>query len=342
MTKHSLTIGLLSPPWAAVPPVSYGGTETVVSELATGLMAAGHDVLLYATSDSTAAVPMPCDLVASAWDRVGQCDVELPHVMRGYEALAGCDVVHDHTLLGPAWALARGQGNVVTTCHGQLGGILRPIYQRYGKSIPVVAISADQAARAPDVGVDRVIHHGVNPDVFPFGTGAGDYLLFLGRMTADKGVREAVLAARNAGRRLVVAAKSREPAERAYFTEQVAPLLDDDRVYIGEVDQSQKVALLKDAVALLNPITWAEPFGLVMIESLACGTPVVTCPVGAAPEIVDHGVTGFLCGDGGALVDAIAEVDVLNRHACRAAVLERFSTSRMVADHVALYQQVAA
>jgi glycosyltransferase involved in cell wall biosynthesis len=336
-----LKIGLVAPPWAAVPPPSYGGTEAVVSELAVGLTAAGHEVILYATGDSTAPVPVVRAAMASAnWDRVGQGEVELPHVMRGYEALAGCDIIHDHTLLGPAWALASGYDRVVTTCHGPLDDELSAIYRRYAKRMPVIAISHDQAERAPEVTIDRVIHHGLDPAAYPVGNGDGGFLLFLGRMTADKGVRQAVLAARSAGRRLVVAAKAREESEQAYYSEQIEPLLDDNVEFIGEVGGENKLALLGAASALLNPIQWPEPFGLVMIEAMACGTPVITCPIGAAPEIVDDGVTGYLCSGNDELVRATGNADRLSRQACRDAVIERFSTARMVSDHLALYHEL--
>jgi glycosyltransferase involved in cell wall biosynthesis len=328
MRMTPLTIGLLAPPWAAVPPPTYGGTEAVVSELATGLTAAGHQVILFATRDSTAPVPLVCAEASASWDRIGHGELELPHVMAGYEALTGCDIIHDHTLLGPAWALAAGHDRTVTTCHGPLSGELRAIYRRYAKRVPVIAISADQARRAPEVMVDRVIHHGLDPTAYPVGDGDGGFLLFLGRMTADKGVRQAVLAAREAGRRLIVAAKCREEPERAYFREQIEPLLDNNIEFI--------------ACALLNPIQWPEPFGMVMIEALASGTPVITCPIGAAPEIVDNGVTGYLCRGSDELVRAIGTVAQLSRQSCREAVLERFSTERMVADHVALYRDLVS
>lgn len=336
----SLKIGLLAPPWAAVPPPSYGGTEAVVAELAVGLAAAGHEVILYAADESTAPVPLVRAAASATWDRVGHGDVELPYVMRGYEALTGCDIIHDHTLLGPAWALAGGHDRVVTTCHGPFDDELNTIYGRYAKRLPVVAISHDQARRAPDVTIDRVIHHGLDPTAYPVGDGDGGFLLFLGRMTPDKGVREAVLAARSAGRRLIVAAKAREESEQAYYHDQIEPLLDDDIEYIGEVGGKDKLALLGQASALLNPIQWPEPFGLVMIEALACGTPVIACPDGAAPEIVDDGVTGYLCRGHDTLVRAIGDSDRLSRRACRDAVTERFSTARMVSDHLALYEEL--
>lgn len=342
MRIEALKIGILAPPWASVPPAAYGGTEAVLSDLVVGLAAAGQEVILYATGDSTAPVPLVRAGTPATWDRVGHGVVELPHVMEGYEALTGCDIIHDHTLLGPAWALASGHDRVVTTSHGPLGGELSAIYQRYAKRIPVIAISHDQAQRAPEVMVDRVIHHGLDPATYPVGSGEGGFLLFLGRMTADKGVRQAVLAARSAGRRLIVAAKCREEPEREYFHDQIEPLLGDTVEFVGEVGGQDKLKLLGSASALLNPIQWPEPFGLVMIEALACGTPVIACPIGAAPEIVDNGVTGYLCSDSDALARAIDNCDQLSRHGCREAVVERFSTHRMVDDHLALYRELVS
>jgi glycosyltransferase involved in cell wall biosynthesis len=188
--------------------------------------------------------------------------------------------------------------------------------------------------------VDRVIRHGIDPSRFPAGRGDGGFLLFLGRMTPDKGARQAVEIARAAGVRLLLAAKMHEPAERAYFAEQVEPLIGDGIEYVGEPGQARKLELLGAAGALLFPICWPEPFGLVMIESLACGTPILTRPVGSAPEIVEHGRTGFLCADDDALVAAVAEVGSLDREACRAAARHRFSTARMVTEHLALYRSM--
>lgn len=337
-----MKVGLLAPPWLPVPPPSYGGTESVVDGLARGLQRAGHDVLLFATGDSTSCVPTAFSLTTAARERFEDSAVELGHVAEGYEALADCDVIHDHTLAGPAWALGQGLRAVVTTCHQRLDGELRGVYRAYGERLPVIAISHDQASRAPEVRIARVIHHGVDLAEFPVGRGDGGYLLFLGRMTPDKGVRDAVIVARETGQPLKLAAKMGHPDERAYFAEQVEPLLGGDIEFLGEVGGSEKLELIGAARALLSPIRWPEPFGLVMIEALACGTPVLVCPVGAAPEIVDHGVTGFLCADRDALVIAVPKVAELDRAACREAVVERFSTERVVVEHIELYELVAA
>jgi glycosyltransferase involved in cell wall biosynthesis len=164
--------------------------------------------------------------------------------------------------------------------------------------------------------------------------------MFLGRMNPDKGAHRAIAAARAAGKRILLAAKIWEPPERRYFEEFVEPLLGDDAVFVGEVGGTQKQELLGGAEALVNPIRWNEPFGLVMIESLACGTPVIAFPEGAAPEIVHDGRTGFLCDDTAQMADAIARVEQLDRRECRASVEGYFSAERMVRDHLALYERV--
>jgi glycosyltransferase involved in cell wall biosynthesis len=301
------------------------------------LVTAGHEVALYPPQGGTTRVPNTDATPAAGMD-IGTAAVELPHVMRGYEALGDCDIIHDHTLLGPAWALALGYDRVVTTCHGSLDGDMRVAYHRYGKRLGLIAVSRDQVARAPEITFDRVIHHGLDPERFPVGRGDGGFLLFLGRMAAGTGVREAAMVAHDAGQRLVIAAEVREPAERDYFTRHVLPLLGDTVGFIGEIADRDKPALLGKATALLNPIRRPEPAGPVMLEALACGTPVIACPSGAAPEIVEDGLTGFLRTDHDELVRATKSVGGLDRAACRRAVLARFSTSRMVDRHLSLYR----
>jgi glycosyltransferase involved in cell wall biosynthesis len=250
--------------------------------------------------------------------------------------------VHDHTLVGPLYA-ARPPGlPVVTPNHGPFDGDLAALYRVVAHHVPVIAISRHQASTAGAVPIAAVIHHGVDLDRFPFGEGHGGYALFLGRMAPEKGVHTAVRVARAAGMPLRIAAKMREEAERAYFEERVKPLLGGDVEYVGEVGGHAKLDLLSDAACLLNPIAWPEPFGMVMIEALACGTPVVATPCGAAPEIVDEGITGFLANDAAGLAATLAKVGDLDRHACRRAVKERFSMTRLAEDHLRLYERVLA
>jgi glycosyltransferase involved in cell wall biosynthesis len=210
------------------------------------------------------------------------------------------------------------------------------------EQVPLVAISHDQAARSVDIPVATVIHHGVDVDCFPVGTGGNESLAFLGRMTPEKGVREAALVALEVGLPLRIAAKCREPAEVEYFEHEVRPLLGSGIEYLGEIGPADRAELLAESLALVNPIKWAEPFGLVMAEALACGTPVLASRCGAAPEIVDHGVTGFLCNDRTDMVAKIERLGEISRDACRTAAVTRFSTERMVRDYLDFFAVVLA
>lgn len=339
-----LHVGLLAPPWMPVPPLEYGGTEAVVDQLARGLTRHGCAVTLFTTGDSTCPVGRSWYLERSG-AQINDSAVELLHVQEGYDAFRGVDVVHDHTVLGPLWATvpgARRPGSppMVATLHGRCTREARRLFGTVATSVDLVAISEAQRRSAPEVPVRAVIHHGIDVDSFPMGDGGGGYVLFLGRMNPDKGVHRAIAAARAAGRKLLIAAKMRERAERRYFCERVEPLLGPDAVYLGEVGHEQKLELLAGAEALLNPIRWPEPFGLVMVEALACGTPVLTHDEGAAPEIVRHGTTGYLCADGAELVERLDQVDRLSRDACRADAAERFSTPRMVQEYIEVYLDV--
>jgi glycosyltransferase involved in cell wall biosynthesis len=256
-------------------------------------------------------------------------------VSHAYDGVRGFDIVHDHTLLGPLLGRCEAAGRLVVTNHGPFTPEVDALYERLPPTAKVVAISQDQARRGTRV--DAVIHHGIDVDTVPEGRGEGGYFLFLGRFHPDKGAKEAVLAARLAGVPLKLAAKMREPLEHAYFAAEVEPLLGGDVEYLGEVGADKKFELLGSARALVNPIQWPEPFGLVMIEALASGTPVLTYPQGAAPEIVDDGITGFFASSVPELASAMGRAWEIDRAACRSAASQRFSAQRMVDDHLALY-----
>ena len=336
-----MRIGIIAPPWIPVPPPAYGGTEAVLDTLARGLQDAGHDVLLFASADSTCAVPTASMFSEGIGLGVGGSACELRHVIAAYAAMEqfGADVVHDHSLVGPFYAQTLPGVAVVTTAHGPFTSDLGDVYRALGDHVPVIAISADHASTPGDVPIAVTIHHGVRIDDHPFGSGRGGYAVFLGRMHPDKGVDTACRVARSAGMPLRIAAKMREPAEKAWFSSTVEPLLTEEVTYVGELELADKLALLADAVCLLNPIAWSEPFGMVMIEALACGTPVVVTPCGAAPEIVDDGVTGFVRASIAGLTVGLQSAARLDRRSCRAAAAERFSAERLVDDHLACYER---
>jgi glycosyltransferase involved in cell wall biosynthesis len=335
-------VALIAPPWIPVPPPAYGGTEAVLDVLARGLAVAGHDVVLATTGDSTCPVKRTWTYPFARGEEIGSVVIELRHLLHAYDAVEGADIIHDHTVAGPILAERFSASPVVTTNHGPFTEDVKALYRVTAHLVPVLAISHHQASMAGDIPIARVIHHGVDVDRFPVGPGTGGYLLFLGRMSPTKGVREAVEIARRTGAPLIIAAKMRERGEREYFDSMIAPLLTADVQYAGEVGSAEKLALLGNAFALLNPIRWDEPFGMCMIEALASGTPIIATPRGAVPEIVDHGVTGFLCADDDQMDRAIADVASLDRRACRAAAETRFSANRLVADHVALYRDLLA
>src|SRR3954471_24475993 len=336
-----MRIGLIAPPWIPVPPPAYGGTESVIDRLARGPLRAGHDVLLAAAANSTCPVRrVPgTDEAADGAPANGGAVLELRHVVTSYAAMADVDVVHDHTMCGPVYRHRSVGVPVVTTNHGPFDDTLNPIYRAL-RDVPVIATSHAQASTADGVRIAAVIHHGIDVAAVPEGRGRGGFAGFLGRMSPDKGPREAALIARAAGVPLRMAAKLREPAEQEYFDAEVKPLLCSDVEYVGELSHAEKLELVGGSFALVNPMQWAEPFGLVMIEALATGTPVVATPVGSAPEIVDDGVTGFLRSGGLPLAAALLDASRLDRAACRAAAESRFATERMVAEHVRLYEEL--
>lgn len=340
-----MRIALVSPPWLPVPPPAYGGTEAVIDRLARGFAERGHDVVLFATGDSTCPVPTRSTFAAAVTERMGNAVAEIHHVANAYAEMAdagGFDIVHDHTLVGPLLAAQYPELTVVTTNHGPFDQELSSLYESVTPRVSVVAISEDQARSATDVLIAAVIRHGLDLGQFPVGAGDGGYFLYLGRMTPEKGARTAALVARRAGVPLLIAAKNREPAEQDYFEREVRPLLGGDVEFLGEVGGIEKLQLLGGARALLNPITWPEPFGLVMAEAMACGTPVLAFPHGSAPEIIDHGVTGFLCSDAAEMEAAIGRVGELDRQDCRTAAERSFSTERMIDEHLALYERLLA
>jgi glycosyltransferase involved in cell wall biosynthesis len=336
-----MRVGLIAPPWIPVPPPAYGGTEAVVDNLARGLTERGHDVRLFTVGDSTCPVQR-LHLYPRGVAPMGDAVYEAAHTLAAYDALADADLIHDHTMLGLLLGAARRGGQpVVTTVHGPFTPETRRILAETARHAAVVAISRAHARSAEQVPITAVIHHGI--DLAVHGPGPGDgYVLFVGRMCADKGVHHAVRVAHAGSRRLIIVTKMREPAEHAYFDREVRPLLRDTDDLLIEPPFDEQLRLLRHAEALVNPICWPEPFGLAMAEALACGTPVLAFPNGAAPEIIDHGRTGYLCADENQMVAALDRIHAIDRDACRYAAERRFSLQRMAADYERLYRTVLA
>ncbi len=331
----------MAPPWALVPPQAYGGTEGVLDVLARGLLARGHGVVLYTVGDSTCPVPRAW-VHEHAVAPMNQSLAELVHVVSAYRSLRDCDIVHDHTLAGPLWAGGRRQfPPIVVTNHGLFSRQHRVLFAAAAQlGVAIVAISEDQRRRAGPVPVAAVVRHGLDIDAFPVGRGDGGYAMWVGRFSPGKGAAEAIEIARRAGVPLRIAGKMHDLEEREYFHANVEPALGEDVVNLGEISPAERDEHLRHAVALLNPIQWDEPFGLVMVEALACGTPVVAFPRGAAPEIVRDGVTGFLVDDVRAAARALHRSGRLERATCRADAVQRFSAGRMVDEYVAVYRRV--
>jgi glycosyltransferase involved in cell wall biosynthesis len=331
-----MRIGLIAPPWIPVPPPAYGGTEEVIDGLARGLVALKHDVILAAGPGSTCPVSRIESTERGIAAPVSDRRSEREHAQRAYRELGDVDIIHDHTLAGPLFMWGRVPR--VSTVHGPFDTEMTEHFGRIQRSVGLIAISQHQASTSGRVRIDAVIHHGIDLDSIPFGDGGGGYFAFLGRMTPEKGVREAIIVARSAGVPLTIAAKMREPLEHDYFESQVRPLLGGPVEYVGELNRADKFRLLGSAAGLINPLQWNEPFGMVMIEAMATGTPVLATTRGSAMEIVEDGVTGFLRSTLDELTSTVVQVPSLNRSAIRARQRDRFSLTRMAADHVDFYE----
>lgn len=337
-----MRIGLVAPPWIPVPPPSYGGTESVVHTLATGLVEAGHDVVLAASSDSTCPVPRVSRMEPSTATTMDSGRQEILHVLRAYDAMVDVDVVHDHTILGPLALRLPPNIPRATTLHGPFDEELTRIYGAMRPGTSLVAISEHQASTARNIKIDAVIHHGIDVRDVRYSPAHRGGACFLGRMHPNKGLLQAIMVAREAGIPLRIGAKMREPFEEDYFHDVIEPLLGPDVEYLGELAAAEKYQLLGESVALLNPIQWSEPFGMVMIESLATGTPVVATRRGSAPEIIRDGETGFLADTVTGLAKALQSCEGLDRSASRRDAERRFSSQRMVRDYVRFYTSLLA
>jgi glycosyltransferase involved in cell wall biosynthesis len=338
-----MKIAQVSPLVESVPPQLYGGTERIVSYLTEELVRQGHEVTLYASGDSLTAArlrPM-CDrairLGDSLADPVAHHMLLLERVVR---ETRNFDLVHFHLDYLPFSLIRRHAIPALTTLHGRLDLMgLPPLFREYS-DMHLVSISDAQRKPMPWAGWAATVHHGIPEDLYQQGDGDGGYLAFLGRISPEKRVDRAIEISRQVGMPLRVAAKV-DGADKTYFEENIRALLGDANVdFIGEIGEVEKNEFLGNARALLFPIDWPEPFGLVMIEAMACGTPVIAFRGGSVEEIIEDGITGFVVSDIDEAVKAVSNLDAIDRSVCRARFEERFSVSRMCRDYVRAYRHV--
>jgi len=338
-------IAQVSPLFESVPPRLYGGTERVVSYLTEELVAQGHDVTLFASADSvtTAKLVPVCDR-SLRLDR--HCVDQMAHHVRQIEEVyrrsSDFDVIHFHIDYLHYPVSSRMGAARVTTLHGRLDlPDLPPLYRAFPQE-PVVSISDDQRSPLPWLNWQSTILHGLPTRLLRPSTHQGKYLAFLGRISPEKRPDRAIELAQRTGFPLKIAAKV-DRADREYFEAKIQPMLKDNPVveYIGEIGEQDKARFLGDAAGLLFPIDWPEPFGLVMIEAMACGTPVLAWRRGSVPEIIDDGVTGLIVDEMDEAEAAIGRLTSLDRRRCRATFEERFSVARMARDYVETYRRVS-
>lgn len=338
-----MKVAVLSPVWFPVPPPGYGGIEWVVSLLADGLVDAGHEVTLFASGDSRTKAELAAVYEVAPSAEIGRTQVEIRHALSCFAHPGEFDVISDHS--GPLAAVigAAVRTPVVHTVHGPLDGERGETYAlaaRVAPSTGLISLTLNQRKPQPELPWIANIPNALDFSVYPFAPQDGEYLLFLGRFDPTKGAHRALAVAMETGLPLKLAGKAREPQEQAYFHEFVEPHLKPGQIdYLGEVTHGEKVELLQNARATLFPIEWEEPFGLVMIESMACGTPVIATRWGSVPEVIEHGRSGIVVDDYREIPEALEQADKLDPVELRRAAEERFSPERMVADYLVAFRR---
>lgn len=338
-----MNIAQVAPLWESVPPKLYGGTERIVSYVTEELVRMGHDVTLFASGDSKTAARLEAVCPQALRLNTGIFNRDAPMIMlqeRALGAVGDFDVIHSHLdFLG--FPLARRNSvPIVTTLHGRLDlPELEPVFREYSEML-LVSISHAQRQPLSWANWQATIHHGLPRDLYTFHQKSQEYLAFLGRISPEKRVDQAIEVAKRTGLPLRIAAKV-DPADQQYYRSEIEPLLDHPLVeFIGEISDAEKDDFIGNALALVCPYDWPEPFGLVLIEALACGTPVLAYRRGAIPEIIDDGITGFVCESLTEMAEAVERLPLIDRSRCRSAFEERFTVDRMARDYVALYERI--
>ncbi len=344
----ALRIAMLAPPWITVPAAGYGGVESVVSTLTEALVAVGHDVTLFCAPGSVSSAKVEALLDRSHADEIERSIYEVDHVSQAFDRIDDApqgerfDVIHDHCGFTALAMANRIDTPLIHTLHGPFTADTAPFYAKHGHKAALVGISRAQLATAP-AGVDPIgaIPNPIDLGIWPLQERKADYLLWIGRMTPEKGPHRAIAAARAVDVPLVLAGVI-QPGQQAFFDREVAPHVDGDRVsFVGEVTGSAKRSLFARARGLLMPIRWDEPFGMVMIEALACGTPVIAFREGSAREVVLDGKTGFLVDGEREMADAIGQLARIRARDCRDWVSEHCDAEVVAAAYEQVYRSVA-
>lgn len=340
-SRRPLRIAQIAPVAASVPPPGYGGIERVVSLLTETLVARGHDVTLFASGDSRTSATLASVFDAALGLRITMSD-EAYHEVAAFLRAEEFDLVHDHSWFGSYFGAFQRSVPVVTTVH-------QPWYPDGGRSyrlvddrVQWVAVSDSQRRANADLPWAATIHHGIDLEQHPFRADKDDYLVFVGRTIPEKAPELAVEVAKRAGRHLKMVIKRQEPHEVAHWERHVVPVLGGDEEILENAGHDEKMRCVAGAAGLLFPIVWDEPFGLVMVEAMACGTPVIALAEGAAPEVVKHGVTGFLVRSVDEMVAAVPQLGRLSPSACRERVDRLFSVGTMTSRYEDLFRRLTS
>ncbi len=337
-----MKVAQIAPIWYAIPPKGYGGIEYVVHCITEGLVEKGHDVTLFAAGDSVTKAKLVSVYDVAPSERIGQTYPDLLHVMNAYQRADEFDLIHDHSgLIGPVIGSFL-KTPVLHTLHGPATREAKDFYGRMKDRIFFNAISDYQRKNFGNLNFVGTIYNGVDTNVYTYREDKEDYIFFIGRMNPEKGSHVAVEVAKRTGKKMIMVSKMTEPHEKAYFKEKVEPILKGAKniELIGEIDTKTKIEMYQKASCVLFPIQWPEPFGLVMTEAMACGTPVLAMRNGSVPEVIAHGKTGFICDSVDDMVEAVAKADQLNPMDCRKHVEANFSVDIQVENYVKAYEQI--